>query len=173
MDIKLVTIESDVVETIFRPISLFLNDVPAGTKFTLIGHDSTPSRRNPKEFVHHYKFFATNGETYSFTQYDFGHFTVNGDALQKVFTRQHGKDATLQSSFTVLGMTERKTRKGVTMYPPFAYSGNEDFLDAVDANPNDTRNAKKALYDSEILPDYKDRYYRVVDIDVSPLYYED
>lgn len=172
MDMPIVNIESDVVETIFRPISLFLNSVESGTELTFLSVSETPSRANPDTIVYHYKFLASDGNVYSFTQYDISRFTIKGIAFREVFKMQHGKQAVLNLKFKVLGQTARTTRDGNIMYPIFAYSGYNTFVEQLDAGA-DRAKASTALFQTKVLDEFKDRYYRIVDIDEEIVTYQD
>ena len=173
MDMPIVNIESDVVETIFRPMSLFLNTVEVGTKLTWISTSESPSRANPDVTVYHYKFLASNGNVYSFTQYDINSFTINGVSFREHFKLQHGKQALLNTEFTILGEVQRKTsRDGSIMYPPFAYEGYNSYVEQIRAGA-DRAKASEVLYATKVLEDFKDRYYRLVDIDGAIIYYQD
>ena len=172
MDIPIVNIESDVVENIFRPISLFLNEVKAGTELTFISVYETEGRVDPTKPVYHYKFLASDGNIYSFTQYDLSQFTINGVSLRDVLRVQREKQAMLCTSFKVLGDTPRKTRDGDIMYPPFAYTGYDTYMEQLDAG-GDRAKLRKQLFASKVSDDYKDRYYRTVDIDKPIVYYDE
>ena len=171
MDTQTIVIESDVVESIFRPISMFLNDIVKGSVLTFLSVD-TRERANSDKLLQVYKFLSSTGEVYSFTQYDLSRFQSNGKNLDEHFKLIKDRDATLCQSFTVIESLPRTTRDGDKMYPDFMFSGYETFLLHREVEGANIKELKKILYTTKVLPDFIDRYYRILNIDQDIIYYE-
>jgi len=171
MDTQTIVIESDVVESIFRPISMFLGDIDKGSKLSFISAESS-ERPNRDDLLWRYKFLnVTTGVMLSFTQFDLSNFNCKGKELNEVFQVKKDSDAHLCSEFTVLGTAPRLNKENDKMYPPFMFEGYDAFLVASKVDGANIRELKNVLFASKVKADFKDRYYRVLDIDKPILFY--
>lgn len=185
MDKQLIHISEDVIAFVVRPISLFLNDVEAGSVLTHIalpksegkyGIVSKGTGADKKTSYPTFKFSSSKGGIYKFTLYDLRNFSNNGIAFNDYFIPETGKDLCLQESFTVSSCKPLLDKDGNKIYPLFCYTGYEEYTKAKlelpeGSYPSDdmlTELKESGVKDSAI-----DKYYRIVDIDKPIFYYPD
>lgn len=168
-----IIIESDVVESIFRPISLFLNDIDPEVELSLLSVSTRPLPNDSDKTFSVYKFLASNGTVYSFTQYDLSNFLTNGVKLIERLKIQPSKQAKLCSKFMVNKSVPRLTVDGNKMYPLFAFKGYALYKEQLALKNANKADLKQKLFATAIVSDYEDRYYRSLDIDKDIIFYED
>jgi hypothetical protein len=172
MDIKPIVIENDVVESIFRPISMFLNDIKSGVVLTFLSMSSKPSSVNKDTELYSYKYVSSDGMIYSFTQWDFLKFLSNGTPLTDKLKLAVDKEAHLCTRFTVVASKPRFLRDGTTkMYPLFCFKGFDAYKKQLDVGLVSREKLREQLFLSGVLDEYSDKYYRVLDIDTDIIYY--
>lgn len=184
-----VTISEDVINSVVKPISMFLNDIKDGTEFThvLMQKSSTYSLENNKFPV--FTFASSAGGVYKFTMYDLKRFKVKNKLFMEFFLPEQDKEATLTLKFKVLKCepTIVKGTDDTKMYPPFCYEGFEEFSKVskeireknAEAIANDqpaNHRIPQAEYDelfaSEVRDGFENKYYRMLTVDKPLITYQ-
>ncbi len=183
-----ITISEDVINSVVRPISLFLNDIKEGSMFTHVmlddgdTYEKTESNQLPT-----FHFISSEGGMYKFKAYDLHRLNCDGKSFKEYFIPQLDKQCLLQPSFKVIKCEPLLGDNKQKMYPYFAFKGYDDYCTERDrinevnkenkANGNSDveyidKKVKDRLLLSGIQDRFIDRYYRVLDIDKEIFYYE-
>lgn len=179
MEKQVITISEDVITNVVKPMSLFLNDVPAGSVFTHIamakGTEYKIDKKDGKDIFPVFKYSSSKGGTFKFTPYDLRNFANSKIPFSEYFIPQTGKKCLLQMDFTI-NSCEPLLIDGEKVYPLFCYAGYEAYVESKEALPTGqypTESMLDTLKASGIKDSAKDRFYRTVDIDKPIFYYAD
>ena len=160
-------------------MSLFLNDVKAGSVFTHLtmpkSNEYKIEKKDGKDSYPVFKFSSSNGGTFKFTTFDLRNFENNKESFGDYFIPQSGKKCMLQTQFTV-NSCEPLLIDGEKVYPFFCYEGYEQYLASKEELPSGqypTESMIETLKASNIKPSAIEKYYRKVDIDKPIFYYDD
>jgi hypothetical protein len=181
MKTTVITISEDVINSVVRPVSMFLNDIEEGVEFThVLMQKSTEYSLDDDKFPI-FTFASSKGGVYKFTMYDLKRFKFDTKMFMNHFLPENGVKATLTLAFKVLKCeptlikdTENK------MYPPFCYEGFEEFSKVskaireknAESKANDEPATARipqeeytALFASEIKDGFEDKFYRTLTVD--------
>jgi hypothetical protein len=178
MDKQVIIISEDVINNVVKPMSLFLNDVEAGSVFTHVsmkGNEYKIDKKDGKEQYPVFKFSSSKGGTFKFTTFDLRNFLNNEVSFNDYFVPQIGKKCLLQPDF-VVNSCEPLLVDNQKVYPFFCYTGYEAYLTAKEELPigqYPTEAMIDTLKATDIKPSAVDKYYRKVDIDKPIFYYAD
>ena len=181
---SVITISEDVMSSVVRPKSCFLNDLEIGTTFTVNALDNVKKATKSNKKV---QFFYTSdkGGIFKFTVWDFKRFQYNGKSFLDFYVPQAG-DISLANTFKVISCEPSTRENGEKIYPLFCYEGYEKFseirTDVLAKKELASTQAEKdaivipqsaydALFQTEIKENSVDKYYRTIDIDTPILYY--
>jgi len=182
MKTTVITISEDVINSVVRPISMFLNDIEKGTEFThVLMQKSTEYSLEDDKFPI-FTFASSAGGVYKFTMYDLKRFKFDSKVFMSHFLPENGQKATLTLAFKVLGCepTIVKDTEDTKMYPPFCYEGFDEFSKVSksvrEKNEESRANGEPAnaripqeeydeLFKSEIRDGFDDKYYRTLTVD--------
>jgi hypothetical protein len=179
MDKQVITISEDVMNTVIKPMSMFLCDLKKGTVFT---HKAL----NPKgESVYDtvetngiikmpvFLFTSSKGGTFKFTTYDLRNFTCNGIPFNTYFVQELGRPANMQSTFKLSGDSKPLLVNKEKVYAPFCYVNYTAYAAAKELQVKGTYPTAEMLANLKangINKGDEDKYYRTVDTD-TPLFY--
>jgi hypothetical protein len=178
MEKSIITISEDVINSVVKPISLFLNDVMDGAVFTHVVRPKTSSeykieKKDGKNIYPIFTFASNKGGTYKFTLYDLKNFGFDTVKFANYFIPQADKKCRLTDTFTV-NSCEPLLVDGEKVYPFFCYTGYETYLESRKAQADGEYPTEAMIADikaTEIKAGSIDRYYRVIDIDKPIFYY--
>lgn len=170
-----ITISEEIVDSVIRPISLFLNDVKVGASFTHIALKPGEEYSMEKPV---FKYACDKGGLFKFSIYDVQKFKNNdGVSFGEYFVPQIGADCLIRREFKVTKCEPYKGHDGNKVYPQFCYKGFELYLaekakhaDADEPVPQEVYTDLRA---SGLKEGMKDKYYRTVSIDCDILYYDE
>lgn len=173
----LITIDEDIVNSVVKPMSLFLNEIKDGAIFTHIPLKATESaykikKDGDKTIYPTFKFASSLGGIYKFTAYDLRNFTFGEQSFADYFIPRPGTMPNLQETFTV-SSSKPVLHNGDKVYPLFCYEGYAKFAELrnnLEKGEYPTEEMYEDLKKSGIKESSKDRYYRIIDID-KPIFY--
>ena len=170
-------ISDDVMNNVVRPISLFLNDVPAGTVLSIVPpkagiFDMVPSKvAGNDDLLPTFEYSSNQGGKYKFTTYDLKNFSCKGKSF-KEYTALGLDKCAIQQQFKVLSckplLVDNKK-----VYPLFAYKGIDAYTEARKAlapGAYPTEEMLEKLKASGVKETSLDKYYRVIETDLPVLY---
>lgn len=174
---NLITVSEDIVTSVVKPMSLFLNPIEEGTIFTHIPLKATVSdyvqtKTGDKITTPAFKYASSKGGVYKFTIYDLRNFTYEQTAFSDYFIPRTGTKPYLQEVFKVASSKPAEIN-GEKVYPLFCYAGYAEFDSLRKALPQGeypTEEMYDILKKSGIKESAKERYYRTIDID-KPIFY--
>jgi hypothetical protein len=175
MDKQVITISEDVMNTVIKPISLFLNDIAKGTIFT---HNAMNTKGVSAYDIVDDKlpvfFYTSNkGGTYKFTSYDLRNFSCKGVAFKDSFQVERGKVIHVAETFTLSKASTALLIEGEKVYPPFCYKNFTEYAAQKALQPIGTYPTAEMLAflkEDGVKDSDVDKYYRTVDTD-KPLFF--
>jgi hypothetical protein len=184
MENRSILIGRNALDTIVKPKSFILRDIPAGSEFQHCWDKSSDSQEEDVDFdivedkfkgkVYPSLFFTCSGMgRFKLNLFDIRNFTFQGlDLDTYTLNADLTKDLQIQATFKVISC-KPLIRNGEKVYPYFAYAGYPTYeLEKAKLAKGEraTEDVVKALKSSGIDPEKVDKYYRIIDID-HPLVY--
>jgi len=175
-----ITISEDVISSIVRPISCFINEIESGTKFTHVALTKETKYTVKDGRFPTFVFASDKGGLYKFTIWDLKRFKYNGKAFLDYFVPEAGTAPSLATQFEVVKCEPALTSDGKRMYPPFCYGGYTAFeeistsvrakreeagTDSERASIRIPQSAYDELFETDIREGYEDKYYRTLELD--------
>ena len=185
---SIVTISEDVMNSVVRPISCFINEIETGTTFSAVVMDgmNKVASKNGVFSKTTFTYASDKGGIYKFTLWDLKRFKYGDKAFLDFFVPKSGEPVSLADTFKVTACEPALTKDGDKMYPLFCYEGYEVYQQArtdLEAQKEQaTSEAERAslrleqsvyttLFDSGIREGYDDKYYRTLQLDTPIIYY--
>ena len=188
MSAQTITISEDVISSVIKPVSLFLNDLVVGSTFTHIMLPDATEYTKDENYIPEFKFSNSEGGVFKFKHYDLKKFTHQNKRFADYFLQRPDKTCFLRTEFKVVKVTPMLDDDGQKIYPYFAYKGYPEYLVERQAIYDENEANKKAglktivyipksagatLLATGIQDKFKERYYRIVDIDQEIFFYKD
>jgi hypothetical protein len=189
MKTTVITISEDVINSVVRPISMFLNEIEVGTEFTHVLLQKEAKYSLDEDNFPVFTFQSSKGGLYKFTMYDLKRFKFDGKSFLDYFLPQPGKEPHLTLNFkvtecepTMVGDTGKK------MYPPFCYEYYSEFQKVsakvreqnadfkANGQPQTARIPQEEydeLFGSAIKQGFEDKFYRTITTDKPLMAYAD
>lgn len=161
-------LSKSVTDNLYKPKSAFINSLDAGdysvVKPPQVVYYGKKKTKKSHDGIFYRFFFASTSQRIIFTSFDLANFLAETEDADKFSSLDDwridtSKSVGMLNEFTIIKQTPVLI-KDKKKYPPFAFSGYEDYSKLILEKNADKRALRADLFASDILPDAKDLFYR-------------